>query len=290
MGSVISVDPRSAADIEAAANDDVLQNRLLLDATFRGDYAPDTLECANRLAAVSGGTIQILDEDLEIMREAALYNDYLGVNNYQCRFLKAYDGENDLHHNGTGEKGTGRWRVKGIGEHVNKPGIPTTDWDWIIYPEGLFDLLVGGGVRIGRLLDHLAANADQVAAQGQVIDDAGVVGGVGRRGRAVHQVGEVAQPAELVEGRVLLETFHQDGRLGQQTLTDVILDRLEQPLMEGFVHVRAAQAVGQPLEHGVVEHQRAQQRLLGFQIVRHRTDAAGFHGRGREGHGLAQAR
>ena len=76
------------------------------------------------------------------MRKAALYNDYLGVNNYQCRFLKAYDGENDLHHNGTGEKGTGRWRVKGIGEHVNKPGIPTTDWDWIIYPEGLFDLLV----------------------------------------------------------------------------------------------------------------------------------------------------
>ncbi len=120
----------------------MLQNQFLLDATFRGDYAPDTLECANRLAAVSGGTIEILDEDLEIMREAALYNDYLGVNNYQCRFLKAYDGENDLHHNGTGEKGTGRWRVKGIGEHVNKPGIPTTDWDWIIYPEGLFDLLV----------------------------------------------------------------------------------------------------------------------------------------------------
>ena len=41
-----------------------------------------------------------------------------------------------------GQKGTGRWSVKGIGEHVNKPGIPTTDWDWIIYPEGLFDLLV----------------------------------------------------------------------------------------------------------------------------------------------------
>ena len=58
------------------------------------------------------------------MREAALYNDYPGVNNYQCRFLKAYDGENDLHHNGTGEKGTSRWRVKGIGEHVNKPRYP----------------------------------------------------------------------------------------------------------------------------------------------------------------------
>lgn len=76
------------ADIKAANNEHVLQNQFLLDATFRGDYAPDTLECANRLAAVSGGTIEILDEDLEIMREAALYNDYLGVNNYQCRFFE----------------------------------------------------------------------------------------------------------------------------------------------------------------------------------------------------------
>ena len=49
-------DPRSAADIEAAANDDVLQNRLLLDATFRGDYAPDTLARIEALCAVSGGT------------------------------------------------------------------------------------------------------------------------------------------------------------------------------------------------------------------------------------------
>ena len=107
------------ADIKAANNEHVLQNQFLLDATFRGDYAPDTLECANRLAAVSGGTIEILDEDLEIMREAALYNDYLGVNNYQCRFLKAYDGENDLHHNGTGEKAPAAGALS-IGEHVNK--------------------------------------------------------------------------------------------------------------------------------------------------------------------------
>lgn len=34
-------DPCDPGDIAAAARDDVLQNRLLLDATFRGDYAPD---------------------------------------------------------------------------------------------------------------------------------------------------------------------------------------------------------------------------------------------------------
>ncbi|MNU94630.1 hypothetical protein D3C71_846170 [compost metagenome] len=136
----------------------------------------------------------------------------------------------------------------------------------------LFDLFVGGRLWVGRLLDHLAADTDEVATQRQVIDDAGVVGGVGRRRGAVDEVGQVAQAAELVEGRVLLEPLHQDGRLGQQALTDVILDRLEQPLMEGLVHMRAAQSVAQPLEHGVVEHQRAQQRLLRLQVVGHGRD------------------
>ncbi|MNE14209.1 hypothetical protein D3C80_1070750 [compost metagenome] len=137
---------------------------------------------------------------------------------------------------------------------------------------GLFDLLVGGRIGVGRLLDHLAADADQVAAQRQVIDDASIVGRIGGRRRAVDQVGQVAQAAELMKRRVLLEALHQDGRLGQQALTDVILDRLEQPLVEGLVHVRAAQTVAQPLEHGVVEHQRAQQRLLRLQVMGHGRD------------------
>ena len=58
----------------------MLQNQFLLDATFRGDYAADTLEVASRLAAVSGGSIEIREDDLAVMREAAALNDYLGVN------------------------------------------------------------------------------------------------------------------------------------------------------------------------------------------------------------------
>jgi 6-phospho-beta-galactosidase len=69
----------------------VLQNQFLLDATFRGDYALDTLECAHRLAALSNYELDIRDEDLACMREAALYNDFLGINYYQSRFLRAYD-------------------------------------------------------------------------------------------------------------------------------------------------------------------------------------------------------
>lgn len=135
-------DPNNPGDIAAAKNEDVLQNQFLLDATFRGDYAPDTLECARRLAAVSGGELDLREFDFLIMREAARHNDYLGINYYQSRFVRAYSGENVLHHNGTGEKGTERYALKGVGERVNKEGIPRTDWDWLIYPEGLFDLCV----------------------------------------------------------------------------------------------------------------------------------------------------
>lgn len=135
-------DELDPVDIEAARREDVLQNQFLLDATFRGDYAPDTLAYAQALAALSGGQLDIRDEDLVCMREAARHNDCLGINYYQSRFLRAYVGPNLLHHNATGDKGTERYALSGVGERVNKEGIPRTDWDWLIYPEGMYDLLV----------------------------------------------------------------------------------------------------------------------------------------------------
>ena len=47
-----------------------------------------------------------------------------------------------IHHNGTGDKGSSVYRVKGIGERIYKEGLQRTDWDWLIYPEGLYDLLM----------------------------------------------------------------------------------------------------------------------------------------------------
>lgn len=40
------------------------------------------------------------------MKKAASQIDYLGMNNYQSNFVRHYEGENEIHHNGTGEKGT----------------------------------------------------------------------------------------------------------------------------------------------------------------------------------------
>ncbi len=51
-------------------------------------------------------------------------------------FVKAYDGENAIHHNGTGEKGPSVYKVKGIENAFIKKEFSRTDWDWLIYPEG----------------------------------------------------------------------------------------------------------------------------------------------------------
>ena len=32
--------------------------------------------------------------------------------------------------------------MHGIGERIYKEGLERTDWDWLIYPEGLYDLLL----------------------------------------------------------------------------------------------------------------------------------------------------
>ena len=65
---------------------------------------------------------------MEILKEAASYNDYLGINYYQSCFIRYYDGENDIFHNGTGEKGALRFCLKDVGERMDKEGIPKTDW------------------------------------------------------------------------------------------------------------------------------------------------------------------
>lgn len=125
----------------AAKTEDILANQFLLDATFLGKYTDETMATINRLVKINNGSFEASDEDIRVMEQAAKLNDYLGMNHYQSHFIKAYDGENDIHHNGTGEKGTKRFSLKGVGQRMFKEGIETTDWDWLIYPRGLYDMV-----------------------------------------------------------------------------------------------------------------------------------------------------
>ena len=107
------------------------------------------MEIINRLVELNNGSFHASKDDMEILKEAASYNDYLGINYYQSCFIRYYDGENDIFHNGTGEKGTSRFCLKGVGERMDKEEIPKTDWyrtcHIILYTirEGSFNIYIG---------------------------------------------------------------------------------------------------------------------------------------------------
>lgn len=121
---------------------DVLANKFLLDATYKGYYTDEVMEAVNEILAANDGEIQITEEELAHLEAAKDLNDFLGINYYQSNFIKAYDGENDIHHNGTGEKGTSVFALHGVGEQMFDMDIPRNDWDWLIYPDGLRDQMI----------------------------------------------------------------------------------------------------------------------------------------------------
>lgn len=129
-------------DTRSARKEHILANQFLLDATYRGHYAEDTLENIEEILRENKGVLKTTREEFEMLAYAADQIDFIGVNYYASHFVKAYIGESTIHHNGTGEKGSSRFALKGVGERVNNPEVPTTDWDWPIYPQGLEDMLV----------------------------------------------------------------------------------------------------------------------------------------------------
>ena len=89
---------------------------------------------------------------------------------------------------------------------------------------------------------------------------------------AIDEVGQITQAAQLLERRIVLELVGQQDRLRQLTLANVGLDGLKQPLVKRLVEATGLQVVAETLVGGVVVQQDAQQRLLGFHVVRRHVD------------------
>lgn len=129
-------------DKRAAYLDDTIANKFMLDACFKGEYAKDTIETIQEILEKNNGTFTMYDGDMNAIKTAAKDIDFLGMNYYSSHFLQGYDGESKMHHNGTGEKGTSVFALQGIGARVSNSNVETTDWDWPIYPQGMYDMLV----------------------------------------------------------------------------------------------------------------------------------------------------
>ncbi|HCS93080.1 MAG TPA: 6-phospho-beta-galactosidase [Bavariicoccus seileri] len=147
IGVVHSLEPKYPAsdapeDKHAAELDDALSIKFLLDATYLGYYSEHTKRCIDEILEANGTSVTFDDNDFVEMKKAANRNDYLGINNYVSHWVKAYNEESQIFYNTTGTKGTHVYRIKGIGERIRRDDLPRTDWDWLIYPQGIYDLLV----------------------------------------------------------------------------------------------------------------------------------------------------
>jgi len=133
-------DPSS---VEAAKRVDAIANGLALEASFEGKYSQETLGRVNHILVTNGFEEFNPDpSDIEEMKRACDRIDFLGINSYSAHWHKDYEGENFHHHNGTGDRGTFKSALKGMSEEIKPEGLPRTDWDWIIYPQGLYDMIM----------------------------------------------------------------------------------------------------------------------------------------------------
>lgn len=107
-----------------------------------GYYPEKTLEGVRHILKVNGGELDLRDEDFAALDAAKDLNDFLGINYYMSDWMRAHDGETEIIHNGKGEKGSSKYQIKGVSRRESPVDIPKTDWDWIIYPQGLYDQIM----------------------------------------------------------------------------------------------------------------------------------------------------
>ncbi len=115
----------------------------------------------------------------------------------------------------------------------------------------------------------------------QIVHRAAVILGIDDRGDRAGEPHQIGVTADFREIRVGFEILLQRNRVGDLTTIDQPGDRLEDPAVHAAGEVFRLQELGDPLERTVVVQDRAEQRHLGFVVVRRRPVDGQRHGFGR---------
>lgn len=134
--------PDDPEDVRAAELEDIIHNKFILDATYLGHYSKETMDGVNHILSINGGALDLRQEDFEILEVAKDLNDFLGINYYMSDWMRSFEGESEITHNSKGDKGGSKYQLKGIGQREFDVDVPRTDWDWMIYPQGLYDQIM----------------------------------------------------------------------------------------------------------------------------------------------------
>lgn len=135
-------DENNANDILSAEIATSLFSGLMLDANFKGVYSSKNMTNVQQILSANNAEVSITNAELEAIAFAKGKTDFLGINYYCPSWFIGGHFENEISHNGTGKKGGSIWQLKGLGKNQKPDYVPTNDWDWAIWPQGLEEILI----------------------------------------------------------------------------------------------------------------------------------------------------
>ena len=156
-----------------------------------------------------------------------------------------------------------------VGEALEAAVVTPSLGDLIEAPLRLLDLLARARIDRGVVgdVDHVLADRDELAPKREVVDAAPVVVGVDDRGGFGGEPRQILRHRDAAEVMVAEEGLQGD-RGGELALPDHRAGDLIDSAMDFLNEVLAAQEVGDAVEGVVVDQDRAEQGLLGFDIGR----------------------
>ena len=77
-------DKNNPGDVRAAELEDIIHNKFILDATYLGGFSEKTMEGVNHILALNGGTLDLREEDFEVLEAAKDLNDCHRLHHCPC--------------------------------------------------------------------------------------------------------------------------------------------------------------------------------------------------------------
>ena len=157
----------------------------------------------------------------------------------------------------------------GLGEALDAALAPAFFRDPVERSLGRLDLALGIDLLAGveSLLDHVAADPDQGAEQGELVNLLGEIAGADDRRAAPGELGEIGGAAELLHLLVRLEQRPESHRRGDHVPVDELQYLLVDPGVERLVEMIGPELELDVLGEPVVDHQSAEQSRLRVHIL-----------------------
>ena len=135
---------------------------------------------------------------------------------------------------------------------------------------GALDLSEGGNVltRIERAFHELAADADEGAEQREIVDLSGKIAGADDCRARARKLGEISRAADFLHPLVGLEQRLQGDWIGDAVAVGEPQDRFVDAPVQRLEEMMRLELELDVLDQPVVDHQRAEQRGFGLDILR----------------------